>query len=92
MTDQTSLRALLAVLVEQSEALRAAGVLEVELDGFRVTLAPHQPGPDLADLLGGQEPAEAPPSADPMDDARTFGTDGRLPGFPRLHDHVMRRK
>jgi len=66
---------------ERAASLRAAGVLQVELEGASFVLAPPQPtepeyaAPDAPD--GYTEPA------DPFDDPHTYGLGGRVPAFPR---------
>lgn len=68
----------LDLLIDRAPALRASGVLEVELDGCAVKLAPH-----VADEHG-EEAGEGAWSPDPLKDPATFG--GVLPGFDRLRE------
>lgn len=69
----------LDLIVERSPALRAAGVMELELAGFKVKLTPHvSEGPIV--IQGPERELSA------MDDPKTFGlAEGApVPGFAAL--------
>jgi hypothetical protein len=71
---------ILAMIREQAPSLRAAGVLELELDGWSVKLAPPVPSQaaDAAD-----SPSAPMPDLDPLNDPATWGMPAgtRPPGF-----------
>jgi hypothetical protein len=72
---------ILAMIREQAPALREAGVLELELDGWRVMLAP--PAPVLAADTATDAPSPPMPDLDPLNDPATWGmpAGARPPGF-----------
>ncbi len=71
---------ILAMIREQAPALREAGVLELEFDGWSVKLAPSAPAPaaDASDT-----PSNPMPDLDPLNDPATWGmpAGARPPGF-----------
>lgn len=69
------------LIVARASALRAAGVLQLELDGATFVLAP--PAPIEPDYPYDADPPRPDP-ADPFDDPHTYGLGGRVPAFP--HD------
>lgn len=71
------LRAQLAVIAEHAPQLRAAGVLQVSIDGVGAVLAPADPVPS-----SGPAPKPRPVYADPLEDPDTFAG-GRVPGYKR---------
>lgn len=72
---------LLDLVIGKAKGLRKAGVLELVFDGVTLKLAPHEEQDDPVALT-----PEAGDEIDPMNDPRTYGLRGRLPGFDRLHD------
>jgi hypothetical protein len=68
----------LDLLISKAPALRAAGVLEVSLEGVSVKLSEFIPEqPESKDAI-------ADATGDPMNDRILYG--GALPGFPKLHE------
>ncbi len=79
---------------EEAPALREAGVLELEFDGVRVTLAPCAPSTSTRESADTGEAEKAPakesqpvPDAgvSPLDDPSTWGLphDAKIPGLRR---------
>lgn len=75
---------LLDLLIARSKALREAGVTQLSFDNVSIQLAPHVPDYDETVVETEQTEAE-PEDHDPLNDPMTFGLNGKLPGFPRLH-------
>jgi hypothetical protein len=71
---------LLDLVIEKAEALRRVGVLELELAGCSLKLAPFEAEAPAST----EEPAHVG-HVDPLSDPRTFGLHGQVPGFERLH-------
>lgn len=69
-----------AFIAAHADALRAAGVLQVELEGATFVLAP---APAIEPDYPSAGPPAEPEPADPFDDPHTYGLGGRIPRFPR---------
>jgi hypothetical protein len=68
---------LLTLIAERAPSLRAAGVLQVSIDGLGAVLAPDAPMPSSMPA-----PKPRPSYVDPLEDPDTFPT-GRVPGYKR---------
>jgi hypothetical protein len=71
---------ILAMIREQAPSLREAGVLELELDGWSVKLAPPAP---VQDDDAADTPSPPMSDLDPLNDPATWGMPAgtRPPGF-----------
>lgn len=68
------------LIVARALELRRAGVRDIDLDGVAVTFADYEeevPPSEHDELLDDD-------SGDPLDDPRTYGLRGKVPGFARL--------
>lgn len=71
------------LIADRAADLRAAGVVQLELEGCKLTLAPPATTSDAA--AAGEDDGRAPlfvDDGDPLNDPATFAG-GRLPRFPR---------
>lgn len=77
---------LLDLIADRAPALRRAGVTELELDGFSIKLAPHEPEQIQHEATESEQSPARPQSL--LDDPESYGLPpgSQVPGFAALRD------
>lgn len=75
-----------ALLIAQAPALRRAGVLRVQLEGYQADLSPVQEEVTSASTDEAALEDAMHDRLDPLDDPMTFGRGNHVPGFSKLEE------